>query len=139
MVIKAIGLDKCLRRYGRGKDIDMYPVVLPATQQVQNDAKVLAPVKTGYLQGSIHRRTTNRGKDSYGRVFTNTEYAPYQEFGYTKRVRKGDKIMVYGKWRTATKDYKVVYAGRHFMKNALEKNREWIEKSAVSYIRNYFK
>lgn len=66
--------DKTLRKTIRG--------VGKAAAHVQGVAKSLAPVDTGLLRGSIHTKiseaTTSRVTAD---VYTNTEYAPYVEFG----------------------------------------------------------
>ena len=67
-------------------NIDMKPFIQKATQLVQRTAKSMAPVDTGYLKRSISRETKGSGVNVYGRVFTPTEYAIYQEFGTSKMV-----------------------------------------------------
>ena len=48
--------------------------------KVESDAKKNAPVLTGRLRSSI----THEVKSGIGKVGTNVEYAPYQEFGTSK-------------------------------------------------------
>jgi len=48
---------------------------------VEGDAKLLSPVDTGRLAGSI---TTTEQKPGVVYVGTNVEYAPYMEFGTSK-------------------------------------------------------
>lgn len=52
-----------------------------ATTLVHGQAKLLAPVDTGNLAGSIHMKVTKRGKEVQGKVYTNLQYAPFVEFG----------------------------------------------------------
>jgi len=121
MVIKVLNLDKCIAEFGKIGDIDLYPVIVRATAFVQNNAKVYAPVDTGRLRSSIHRKSYKRGKDSYGRVFTNVEYAPYQEFGYSKTTKNGT----------------FVYAGKAYLRRALGEQQETIKEETKRYIKNY--
>ena len=48
---------------------------------VQRAAKDLAPVDTGRLRNSIKYETKENGDRLESSIFTNVEYAPYQEFG----------------------------------------------------------
>ena len=137
MVIKVLNLDKCIKKFENAGNIDLYPVIVKATGMVQNNAKVYAPVDTGRLRGSIHRKSYKRGKDSYGRVFTNVEYAPYQEFGYSRKIKKGDSL--FGGKRTASKDTDVVVAGKGFMRRALGEQQGLITKEVEGYIDNYLR
>lgn len=52
-----------------------------ATKLVHGQAKAQAPVDKGQLAGSIHMQVKDTGKELEGRVYTNTEYAAYVEFG----------------------------------------------------------
>lgn len=72
-----------------------------------------------------------------GVVFTPIEYAPYQEFGYSRKIRKGDQL--FGGKRTAVKDTNIVYAGKPFMRPALDKNRKLINKYAIAYVQKILK
>jgi hypothetical protein len=110
-----------------------------AGRLVQRTAKDLAPKDTGALTRSVKEQTGGKGLNAYSRVFTGMEYAPYQEFGYTRKVNAGDTIMVYGKWRTARKGFIVNYAGKPFMRPALERNKELIEIGVKDFIQSYLK
>lgn len=55
--------------------------VYKAGLKVEGDAKMLAPVDTGALRGSIQ---TNQGAGISAAVTTSLEYAPHQEFGTSK-------------------------------------------------------
>lgn len=52
-----------------------------ATLLVHGQAKVLAPVDTGNLAGSIHPKVITERKEIIGKVYTNLNYASYVEFG----------------------------------------------------------
>lgn len=84
MVIKILNLDKCINKIGDMSKVPMKEPVTKATQLVQRTAKELAPKDTGYLMRSIRRKIESRGNWALGKVWTTTEYAPYQEFGTSK-------------------------------------------------------
>ena len=63
----------------RQMDDAVYRALIRATNKVQSDAKLLVPVDTGNLRGSIVK-TVDRS-DQMGTVLTNSEYAFYVEFG----------------------------------------------------------
>lgn len=52
-----------------------------AVLMVHSQAKLLAPVDTGDLAGSIHFNTVVKGTEIIGKVYTNKVYAPFVEFG----------------------------------------------------------
>ena len=52
-----------------------------ATLMVHAQAKLLAPVDTGALAGSIHQNVSRHGSEIIGKVYTNLSYAVYVEFG----------------------------------------------------------
>jgi HK97 gp10 family phage protein len=79
MVIKVLNLAKCIEKFGDIKGVDLMPVIAEGTRAVQRDAKTFSPVDTGTLKNSI--KTKLFTKEQTGIVFTNTEYAIYQEFG----------------------------------------------------------
>ncbi|MDN6385333.1 MAG: HK97 gp10 family phage protein [Alkalibacterium sp.] len=59
------------------------------TSEMQKQAQRLAPVDTGALKRSINMELTSGGYD--GRIFSNIEYAPYQELG--TRFQPGTPFM----------------------------------------------
>jgi HK97 gp10 family phage protein len=82
MIIKILGLEKLMSEFTNTADINMMPAIKTAARRVQNSAKSLSPVDTGILKGSI--RVRNLPKLQSAIVYTNVEYAPYQEFGTVK-------------------------------------------------------
>lgn len=74
-------IDRCIEKLNKIADVDMNSAVKKATTFVHGQAKVLAPVDTGALSGSIHMEVKQNGKMIEGRVYTNMQYAPYVEFG----------------------------------------------------------
>lgn len=86
MVIKVANLDKCIKKFGDIANIDINPIIKWGTQVVQREAKTLAPKHTRTLERSIKAKLVSKGKKGagYGIVYTNLEYAIYQEFGTSK-------------------------------------------------------
>ena len=70
--------------------------IMKALFLVEGDSKRNCPIDTGRLRASIR---SQRLSDMSGKVFTDVEYAPYQEFGTAKLT------------------------GRFFMTNALNNNK----------------
>lgn len=75
------GVDTLTQRFNKIANMELKEAVNKATQLVHGQAKALAPADTGLLRGSIHMKVKNTGKAIEGRVYTNTEYAAYVEFG----------------------------------------------------------
>ena len=59
-------------------------------KKIQKNAKMLAPVDTGHLRNSIKTKSETIQDGASAQVFTNTEYAPYVEFGTGQRGRESD-------------------------------------------------
>lgn len=79
------GLDIVNKRLGKAPRIandQLIAAVNKATAVVEGGAKSYCPVDTGNLRDSIHMLPAREeGGDVVGEVYTNTEYAPYVEFG----------------------------------------------------------
>ena len=56
-------------------------------KKIQKNAKMLTPVDTGRLRNSIKTKSEITQDGASAQVFTNTEYAPYVEFGTGERGR----------------------------------------------------
>lgn len=54
-------------------------------KKIQKNAKYLAPVDTGKLRNSIKTKSQTTQEGVEAQVYTNTEYAPYVEFGTGQR------------------------------------------------------
>lgn len=54
-------------------------------KKIQRNAQLLAPVQTGQLRNSIKTKSQATQEGAEAQVFTNTEYAPYVEFGTGQR------------------------------------------------------
>lgn len=92
MGIELKGANELKRKLNNLSDLEVSEMVKEATLIVYSQAKVKAPVDTGNLRNSIKMSLTYDGKDSVGKVFTNCEYAVYQEFrNGKKRNTKQDK------------------------------------------------
>ena len=59
-------------------------------KKIQKNAKMFAPVDTGHLRNSIKTKSEITQDGASAKVFTNTEYAPYVEFGTGERGRESD-------------------------------------------------
>ena len=136
LTLRILNLQKVISKYNKLGNIDITPPIKTATAIVQRRAKELAPYKTGDLQRSIHRKIYRSKGQPYGKVFTNLEYAIYQEFGYTRNIRKGESL--FGGARVATKDITVIYAGKPFMRPAMDIEKRNIRKIVESYMRKEF-
>ena len=74
-------MDRLLSRLKSISDMELTDTMNKATALVHGQAKVLAPVDTGNLAGSIHMKVNKLGKIIQGKVYTNLQYAPFVEFG----------------------------------------------------------
>lgn len=54
-------------------------------KKIQKNAKLLSPVDRGHLRSSIKTKSETTHDGANAQVFTNTEYAPYVEFGTGQR------------------------------------------------------
>lgn len=80
--VKIKGIDSLTQRFNKIANMELRDTVNKATQLVHGQAKSLVPPNgTGFLRESIHMQVKSTGKELQGRVYTNTEYAPYVEFG----------------------------------------------------------
>lgn len=74
-------VDRLLKRLDNIRRTDVTDSMNKATLLVHGQAKLLAPVDTGILRESIHQEVKTKNGVVEGRVYTNTEYAAYVEFG----------------------------------------------------------
>lgn len=79
IVIKNI--DRLTHRLDTIANMQLKDIMVQATSLVHAQAKLLAPVDTGNLAGSIHMTVKSHNDTLEGRVYTNVQYAPYVEFG----------------------------------------------------------
>jgi len=122
-------LDKCIAKFKSIEGIDLTPVISKATRIVQRDAKILAPVDTGNLMNHIFAKTlkaktmkkSGLGEDPVGVVYTNVEYAVYQEYGWSRTYPSGKTV---------------VYSGKAFMRPALKQNKKYISDMVERYIQD---
>lgn len=79
------GIDTLIKRFNNIANMELTGSVNKATELVHNQAKNLAPTNKngggGHLRASIHMQVKDTGQAIQGRVYTNTEYAAYVEFG----------------------------------------------------------
>ena len=70
-----------MKRFNDIANMELRSAVNDATTLVHGQAKALCPADTGLLRESIHMSVKSVGNELQGRVYTNTEYAAYVEFG----------------------------------------------------------
>lgn len=135
MVISVLNIDRLKEKFEDVKGVDLRPYMKIAGLLVQRTARELAPKDTGDLTRSIVSRDGGSGIEAYSIVSTNLEYAPYQEFGYTRKIKKGEAL--FGGLRTAKKNITVNYAGKPYMRPALKLNTPIIEEGIAEFIQSY--
>lgn len=80
------GLNKLIAKYEqRANALNARQLVILATAAVNSQAKSLVPVDTGNLKRSISPSIDGNRSVAEGTVSTNTEYAPYVEFGTSRQ------------------------------------------------------
>lgn len=92
MSIKNIrGADSLFRKLDNISDTGSYVATMnKLCRKVERTAKEFCPRKTGNLKRSITHEVDVSGRDIVGVVGTNTEYAPYVEFGTGKFAAEGN-------------------------------------------------
>ena len=74
-------LKKALNKFKAIEVMDFKPLVNKALLIVEAEAKALVPVNLGNLRDSIHPEIKINGESIIGRIYTQTSYAAYVEFG----------------------------------------------------------
>jgi HK97 gp10 family phage protein len=120
------GVDSLTRRLDNIAEMDILPAVQKATQLVHGQAKSLAPADTGLLRESIHMSVKNKTNSIEGRVYTNTEYAAYVEFGTGESGNGSYPYEVEG-LNLAYKDGWGGMAAQPYMYPALHQHKKTIE------------
>jgi len=77
-------LNKKLAQLQAKSDGKLKEVLTKSVIEVERKAKLKSPVDTGRLRASITHEVSKLRSQHIGRVGTNVEYAPYQEFGTVK-------------------------------------------------------
>ena len=108
-------------------NIDLTKALTKRCYLVENSAKQKAPVNTGYLRRSI----THEVEGNVGIIGTNTEYAPYIEFGTGLFSEEGNGRQT--PWRYQTPDGQWhTTKGRKpqpFLRPAFDENIKTIEQT----------
>jgi len=110
--VEIINIDRLIGKLGRLQNINLTKPMKESCYQLENSAKSKAPVDTGRLKGSIRNEVTESDTYVTGKVFTDVEYARYQEYG-TSRVPE-----------------------RRYMRGALADNRNLIKQKFVDHIKS---
>lgn len=82
--VRVLNLNRLVKKLGAQAKIDLAPVNRNSTIKIFRSARDFSPVDTGDLQRSVLFESLPGGFSQGGRVFTNKEYAMYQEFGTTR-------------------------------------------------------
>lgn len=83
--VKVIGVDKIERKLlaiAKGVPVELVDAMNKAAAVVNSHAKMIVPIRTGDLRGSIHTKPAEiSGQTVTSGVATSKEYAAYVEFG----------------------------------------------------------
>lgn len=145
-------LDRLLSRLNNVANMDVKNAVNQATKVVHAQAKLLAPVDTGNLAGSIHMKVQNKGAKVEGQIYTNLQYAPFVEFGtgskgngtYPYKI-KGVSLAYTNKTWTYTLDGGETFyrtrgqVAQPYMYPALKRNEAYIKKLIKSSVKTELK
>lgn len=111
-----LNLDSLLKKLDNFADIDLSPTMEKACLLVENDAKRNCPVDTGQLRASIKHEVLGTKEDITGVIGSNTEYAPYVEYGtgiYTRAPYEGQGRQTPWVYTDAKTGEKVFTRGSH--------------------------
>ena len=75
-----------LRGYAYKGSTGLEKAIEKGAYKIEGGAKRRCPVDTGYLRASITHQLYPHNYDPYALVGTNTDYAPYPEFGTEKQA-----------------------------------------------------
>ena len=120
-------VDRLIQRLNNIANMELKATMVQATKLVHGQAKLLAPVDTGNLAGSIHQEVKTKKDSVEGRVYTNTQYAPYVEFGTGSKGNGSYPYDIDG----LNLEYKEDWAGmtaQPYMYPALKQNEQYIKK-----------
>ena len=106
-----------------------------ATAIVEGAAKTLCPKDTGRLANSIHMSVDDKTDEIVGKVSTNTEYAPYVEFGTGIRGSSSNYPMTNGLRLSYSPD-RMGQTAQPYMYPALKQNKTKINKLITDALRN---
>lgn len=139
------GLDSLLKKVGElGTAVagdTMVKAVHASCRLVQGEAKLLCPVDSGALRGSIRVSVEEQGDMVEGCIFTNMEYAPYVEFGtgpvgeanHTGVSPQVDLSYSQTGWKTPF-GYTEGQSAQPFLYPALKDNEERVKRNIANYI-----
>ncbi len=77
-------LDRLVKKLEQIGNVDLTEPMTIASYRVENRAKGFAPVDTGLLKRSIENKVSTKADGVEGKIFTNVEYALFQEKGTSK-------------------------------------------------------
>ena len=153
MEVKIKNIDRLLSKFKQVGKLDLKPVITECTVLVEAQAKLLCPVNSGDLVGSIHPEVKESENKVYGRVYTQKWYAPYVEFGTGPKGNGTYPYKIKGftlKYRNTKWCYPTFDGGREmeyiwtkgqkaqpYMYPALEANRKTIQKKIDNAIKQH--
>ena len=135
------GIERLTRILNNTAEMDLTEKMTKATSLVHGQAKLLAPVDTGDLAGSIRQEVKKSVDKLTGRVFTNKTYAVYVEFGtgskgsgtYPYKI-KGESLKYRGTSWVYTPDGGETFyrtngqVAQPYMYPALKRNEKYIKR-----------
>lgn len=153
MEVKIKNIDRLLSKFKQVGKLDLKPVITECTVLVEAQAKLLCPVNSGDLMGSIHPEVKESENKVYGRVYTQKWYAPYVEFGTGPKGNGTYPYKIKGftlKYRNTKWCYPTFDGGREmkyiwtkgqkaqpYMYPALEANKKTIQKKIDNAIKQH--
>ena len=120
------GLDPLLRRLEFAPflmDQEAGKAMEDSTANLRDIVKVLTPVETGYLQGSIRAQSSAYFSEIRGEVFTTVSYAPFVEEGHGEIRPKNAKALRFRPKGSLEAIYRMrvrPVAGVHMFRGGLE-------------------
>ena len=128
-------IDRLMQRLNKIADMELKDKMTEAVTLVHGQAKTLAPVDTGNLAGSIRMEITKKDKELEGRVYTNTQYAPYVEFGTGVKGTGSYPYDIKGLKLTYHETWKGMVA-QPYMYPALKENEKHIKELFKDGVKN---
>lgn len=136
MTITRLGnrdLTRALQRWGNQIEDEVKRIVIETTAIIQNEARALAPVDSGYLRQSIEVEVLNNGLSAI--VTVDAEYAIYIEYGtgiYAKNGNGNEDGWVYYSEKYGEFRFTRGMEAQPFWAPAIESGRAYFEREIRS-------
>ena len=143
MVLGIKGLEKLEKYFAHAPQVvdrEIDRAMQRSVQKLTTDVKVETPVDRGRLRSAIHGRVEGRGIETIGRVGLKGGegrlgiYAKVMEAGARPHFPPLEALEVWARrhgmtaWQVAISIARKGIKGRYMFKNAMEKNRAWVEQ-----------